>query len=226
MKKYFYEKQELDKSLEQIISPTISNKQLNILDACCGIGHISSLLNSISQNSKILGIDQTQYLIDEAKKLNNSPNISFECSDIYDSVKKFPKFFDVAVCWKTISWLPYYDEIIKNLFSMTKKEIFLSSLFYDGDIDFEIKVREYKKESGKDNFNHYYNVYSLPHFQEFVYDLGAKNVQVYDFDIDIDLENQDSDFIRTHTIKTENGKRLQVSGTILMNWKIIKITLD
>lgn len=51
-----------------------------------------------------------------------------------------------------MNWLPYYAQLFKSLFAVTKKHIFLSGLFYDGDIDFEIKVREFKKESGKDGF--------------------------------------------------------------------------
>jgi len=43
-------------------------------------------------------------------------------------------------------------------------------LFYEGDIDFEIKIREFKKESGKKKFNAYYNVYSLPQLRNFYMD--------------------------------------------------------
>ena len=151
MKKCITEKRELDKFLEKLISPYIKNKNLKILDAPCGVGHISYFLSDLSPNSKFLGIDQTPYIIEEAKKICSSKkNISFEVADIYDISSKYYKTFDISINWRTISWIPYYDEMLKNLVSMTKDHIFLSSLFYDGDIDFEMKVREYKKESGKE----------------------------------------------------------------------------
>jgi len=223
MTKYLKEKHEIDKKLEKIITPYIESKKLKILDACCGIGHISHFLSKISPETDILGIDQTSYLIEEAKKLSNNSRLSFEIGDIYDIPKKYDKNFDISVCWKTLSWLPYYDEIMKSLISCTKNYIFLSALFYEGEIDFQIKVREYKKEKGKDDFTLYYNVYSLPHFKKFVFEQGVKNVDVYDFDISIDIPKSDKDYMGTYTEKLENGKRLQISGAVLMSWKIIKI---
>jgi len=226
MKKYFTEKQEIDKFLERLITPIIKSKELKILDACCGIGHISYLLSELSPRSTFLGIDQTPYLIEEAKKLcSDRKNVSFEVADIYDLPSKYQKTFDVCINWKTISWLPYYDQCIKSLVAVTKKHIFLSSLFYDGDIDFEIKVREFKKESGKEGFNAFYNVYSFPHFERFVYELGAENVKPYDFEIDIDIPRPPTDQMGTYTVTLKNGKRLQISGAIAMSWKIIRIDL-
>jgi len=223
---YVKDKQELDKSLEKQISPFIVDKKLKILDACCGIGHISNLLSELSPQSIFFGIDQSSYLIKEAKKISkNKKNLSFEIGDLYDFSNKFQKEFDISVIWKTISWLPYYEQIIKDLMSMTKNHIFISSLFYDGDIDFEIKVREFKKESGKNHFNNYYNVYSLPRFKKFVFDLGAKNIEVYNFNMNIDIPKPPIDEMGTYTEKLENNKRIQISGAVVMSWKIIRIDL-
>ena len=226
MIKYQEQKQELDKQLEKLISIHIKNKSLKILDACCGIGYLSNMLSKISPKSQVLGIDQTPFLIEYAKKNIENKKISFEIEDIYKLSKKYRKYFDVTINWKTISWLPYYEEIIEELFKVTKKKIFLSSLFYEGDIDFEIKVREFKKESGKEKFNLYYNVYSLPRFQRFLSKLGAKNVEVHDFDIDLDLVKPPIDQMGTYTQRLDDGKRLQISETVIMNWKIIQIDLD
>ena len=225
MKKYLVEKQELDKKLEDIITPYIESKKLQIFDPTCGIGHILYFLSKISPNSSFFGIDQTPYLIEEAKKLCSKPNIKFDVDDVYDITEKYHKKFDISVCWKTVSWLPYYDEIMKSLFSVTKNYIFLSSLFYDGDIDFQIKAREYKKEKGKNDFTLYYNVYSLPRFKKFVYELGAKSIDVYDFEINIDIPRSNVDYMGTYTEKLSDGKRLQISGAVVMFWKIIKIEL-
>jgi ubiquinone/menaquinone biosynthesis C-methylase UbiE len=226
MKKYVETKQGLDQKLEELIIPIIQNNDLKILDACCGIGHLDYFFSSLSPGSTFFGIDQTSFLIDEAKKLcSDKKNVSFEVDDLYNMPEKYPKSFDVSINWKTISWLPYYDECIKSLFSVTKKHIFLSSLFYDGDIDFEIKVREYKKEKAKTGFNQFYNVYSYPRFEKFLYDLGAKSVKSYNFEIDIDIPKPPIDHMGTYTMTVDNGKRIQISGPILMLWKIVQIDL-
>lgn len=226
MKKYVDTKQELDQKLEDLISPIIQNNNYKILDACCGIGHLDYFFSSLSPNSQFFGIDQTSFLIDEAKKLcSDKKNVSFEVDDLYNIPKKYPKEFDVTINWKTISWLPYYDECMKSLFAVTKKHIFLSSLFYDGDIDFEIKVREFKKEKAKNGFNQFYNIYSYPKFKKFLYELGAKSVKSYNFEIDIDIPKSTIDHMGTYTMTLDTGKRIQASGPILMLWKIIQIDL-
>ena len=226
MKKYVEEKQEIDKFLEKLISPAIQGKNLKILDACCGVGHVLRFLSEISPESTFLGVDQTPYLIEEAKTLcQDKKNISFEAGDVYELPSKYPKEFDISINWKTISWLPYYDQLLKALVDVTKKHIFISSLFYDGDIDFETKVREFQKEAGKEGFNVFYNVYSIPRFKEFVYGLGAKNIEVHDFEIGIDIPKPPKDQMGTYTVRLENGKRLQISGAVVMSWKIIRIDL-
>jgi len=227
MEKYVKQKQELDIFLEKIISPFIQNKKLKILDACCGIGHICFNLTKITPNSIFIGIDQKNYLIKRAKELcKDFSNISFYVDDIYRISKNYPKHFDISISWKILINLPHYKEMIKTLFSMTKKHIFLCSPFYDGDIDFETKVRMYNTEQGKDEGFLYWNVYSLPRFKEFVYNLGAKNIEVYDFELDVDVpKNLDTDKMGSYTVKLENGQRLTISGAIIMSWKIIRIDL-
>lgn len=226
MKRYAEQKQEIDKLLEKLITPYIKNKGLKILDACCGIGHLSYFLSEISPKSTFFGIDQTAYLIEEARKLcRDKKNISFGVADVYDLSPKHSKAFDISINWKTLSWLPYYDQLVKVLMNVTKKHIFISSLFYDGDIDFEIKIREFKKEAGKDGFNVFYNIYSFPHFKEFVYGLGAKNIEAEDFKINIDIPRPPLDQRGTYTLRMENGERLQISGAVVMSWKIIRIDL-
>jgi ubiquinone/menaquinone biosynthesis C-methylase UbiE len=226
MKKYVNEKQEIDKFLEKLISPFLNTKSLKILDACCGIGHISYFLSKINPNNEFLGIDQTDYLINEAKKLcKNEKNIEFKTIDVFDFTKNRQKEFDICINWKTLSWIPYYEDFIKELFKVTKKHIFLSSLFYEGDIDFQVKVREFQKESGKNDFNLYYNVYSLPKFKKYLISIGAKNIHVYDFKIQKDIEKPPVNQMGTYTEKISTGDRLQISGIVIMNWKIIHIEL-
>ena len=224
-KKPLKQKYEMDKFLEKMITPYIKSKNYEILDACCGIGQISHYLSQINNDLKITGIDQTPFFIDEAKKLWNNKNLRFEVGDVYDFAKKYEKKFDITINWKVLSWLPYYDEMMKSLVKLTKDHIFLSSLFYDGDVDFEVKVREYQTEIGKNKFNYYFNVYSLPRFRDFVYDLGAKNFEVFDFNIEIDIAKPPINQIGTYTEKLDNGKRLQISGNIIQSWKIIRIDL-
>lgn len=226
LRKYLDQKQEIDKLLDKLITPFIADKKLRILDAGCGLGHSIFFLNQLSPDSIFLGVDQTPIYIKEAKEsFGKMPNASFEINNIEDLPQKYPKAFDIAVSRAVISWIPYYDDFIKALIAVTKKHIFLSSLFYEGDIDFITKVRVYKTESGREDFGEYDNVYSLPRFKRFVTGLGAKNIDITDFEIGIDLPKGPIDIMGTYTVKLSNGKRLQISGSIIMTWKWIRIDL-
>ena len=133
----------------------------------------------------------------------------------------------MALSRAVISWMPYYEDFVKALFAVTKKHIFISSLFYEGDVDFVTKVTMYKGESGTNSVpaEEYRNVYSLPRFKRFIKELGAKNVEAFDFEIGIDLPKAPVDQMSTYTEKLISGKRLQISGAVLMNWKWIRIDL-
>lgn len=225
-KRYAKRKTEMDKMLEQLIVPSIKNKALKILDAGCGIGHLAHLLHALSPQSSFLGVDQTAFIIEEAKKLYKDERaLKFEAGDIEDLPAKYPKEFDVTVSRAVCSWIPYYEEHIKALMAVTKSRIFLSSLFYDGDIDFITQVREFKLEAGKKEFSAYQNVYSFPRFKEFCLKNGAKDVVAHDFNIGIDLPRGDVNYMGTYTEKTADGRRLQISGAILMLWKWVEIDL-
>ncbi len=226
MRKYEDTKQEIDKLLEQLITPYIFNKKLKILDACCGIGHISRLLGAVSKTSRIVGFDIEDELIKVGKKLSQSfDNVELHSEDIFQAIKHTENEYDIAVCWKTLSWLDYYEDLLTALVHSTKKYIFISSLFYDGDIDFSIMVREYKKDAGKDGFNKNYNVYSLPQFKRFAFSLGVKSINVTDFNIKIDIPPPPIDEMGTYTICDIGGKRVQISGAVVQHWKVIRIDL-
>jgi len=55
--------------------------------------------------------------------------------------------------------------------------------------------------------------------------LGARTVHAHDFEIGIDLPRESPHHMGTFTLRLENGKRLQLSGAVIMSWKIIQIDL-
>jgi len=226
-KKYFAKKQELDKLLEKLITPYIKGKKIKIIDVCCGMGHLFKLLNKISPDSEFFGIDLKDYIIKEAKRLYKKySNIKFRTIDANYLSKYCGKDFDICMSWKTLSFLPYYERILKEMIKITKKQIFISSMFYDGDIDFITNITEHKTAESKKRINQYnYNVYSYPKFKKFCYSQGVKAIKAYDFEIGIDLPKPPKNRMGTYTIKLENGKRLQISGAVLMTWKIIRLDL-
>lgn len=227
MRAYIANKPEQVKFLEQLMKPMLSGRDgLSVLDACCGIGDLIHFLSDDYPNVSFTGVDKAEFLINEAQA-NANNNVSFVTGDVYALAKQFgQKSFDISVCKQTISWLPRYEDAVRELMSVAREAVFITSLFYDGRIDFETRIREYTTDSGRKDFHSYYNVYSFPVFKEFCLSHGAKEVTGYDFQIGIDLPRPENlDRMGTYTRRLESGERLQISGALLMPWKIVRIDL-
>lgn len=225
MQVYMKEKIELDEKLFELIKPEISGKHLKILDACCGIGHISKRLSQMSPESEIIGVDKTQYLLDEADKKCISTNITYINDDIFSYCFSHKKEFDITVCWKTLLAMEYYEYIMSFLLGSTKKKLYISSIFYDGWIDFQTKIREYKKEAGKEEFNVYYNTYSIPKFVKFCLENGAKEVKMHELKFYKKIPRANKDIMGTYTHELKDGTMFQISGAVPMSWYIAEITM-
>jgi hypothetical protein len=185
-------------------------------------------LAQLNPNARFTGVDKAEFLIDEARThFADNLNVTFEPGDIYALVEQFGKnSFDLSVCKQTLSWLPSYEKPVEELMAVTRRAVFTSSLFYDGRIDFETRVREYTTDAGGDGYNAFYNVYSFPIFREFCLERGAKDVVGFDFNIGIDLPRPaNPDRMGTYTVLLQSGERLQISGALLMPWKIVRIDL-
>ena len=229
MKRYYETKPEVVKFFEELTAPFFAaHEDALVLDACCGLGDLTYFLGRANPQARFVGIDKATFLLDEARQLcDGNSHITFTEADVLALSRQFgPRTFDLTVCKQTLSWLSDYKEAVREMMAVTKGSIFASSLFYDGRIDYSIRVREYVTEAGRDDYNGYYNIYSLPVFREFCVAHGAKQVVAFDFNIDIDLPKpKDSDRMGTYTLRLESGQRLQISGALLMPWKIVRIDL-
>jgi SAM-dependent methyltransferase len=222
MRSYIERKPEMDKVLENLLKPLIK-PGLRLLDACCGIGHLIHSLHNPYPNAHFTGFDGAPYLIEEAKKLSSGPNVTFEIANLFKLPSSYRKAFDITLCWKTLSWLPSFEAALKALLATTRRHLFISALFYEGNIDYEIAVKEHTKERGKRGITSHHNIYSLPRFESFARAYGAKSVHSYDFELKIDLPRGNPDYMGTYTIPLLSGKRMQMSGALPMPWKIIHI---
>jgi SAM-dependent methyltransferase len=223
MRPYTRQRPELDQRLLEVLPDAgfDLSERLKVLDVACGIGHLTLTLAEALPNADLLGVDHDPLLVEEAKRLaGDHPRVGFDVGDIYELGELGTH--DIVVNWKTLSWLPTYELALEALLGATGRHLFLSSLFYEGDIDFEIKVRQHAKARKGGTGFQYYNVYSLPRFEEVARSLGAR-VTNYDFEIGIDLDPPDRDVMGTYTVRTDAGRRLQISGAVVMSWKILRL---
>ena len=198
---------------------------IRVLDACCGYGRLLHFLNEFDGRNEYYGIDFVPELVREGQSLfKDRPNVRFETYDVMELSRKYKKYFDVTVNYKTLSWLPYYDVIMRELVAATTHRIYVTSLFYDGDIDFLTKVHS----NASDDTGRYtwLNTYSLPKFQDYCLSLGAKQVRSSVMELDLDLQRpEDPNRVDTYTVRTAQGDRLEITGTTILNWRLVELVL-
>jgi hypothetical protein len=122
-------------------------------------------------------------------------------------------------CLQTISWLESYDEVLKSFFKTKPDWILLTSLFYDGLVDAQIKITDWTKSvAGKKGRQTFYNIYSIPRFTDFAEKSGYRLDCASPFQLPIDLDRPSDKGMGTYTIKRDTGERIQVSGPLMMPW--------
>ncbi|GBR75487.1 malonyl-CoA O-methyltransferase [Candidatus Termititenax persephonae] len=197
---------------------------LRVLDACCGYGRLVYFLNKFNSLQSYTGLDYSAVLINEARKMfKQYSNINFKTGNIFRLSEKYSKYFDYTINYKTLSWLPYYEQCVRGLMKATKNKIYLTSLFNDGDYDSICKV--YSQASRTTDFT-YLNTYSLPKFRHFCLINEAKQVRATSMKLSIDLKKpRDKNKIMTYTQRLATGYNLEITGNTLLNWKLIEIVL-
>jgi ubiquinone/menaquinone biosynthesis C-methylase UbiE len=195
------------------------------IDLGAGAGANAFWLSKEFPKMNFTVLDANPQLINLAKQKNrDNPNIYCLTGDFCNLEGDFaPDSFDYVLSFQTISWLPCYKEHVKTAFYLAKKGVFLSSLFCDGKLEYNIKVKDYLL--GKEAF---YNIYSLARFADYVRSISDRPCQLIlePFNIDIDLPKPEQAKLQTFTVRTADGVRMQFSGCLFLPWYFIYCALD
>ena len=87
-------------------------KNINLLDAGCGEGHLLEKLYKIEKNNNYYGIDIVNHAINQTKK--RCPFANIKLGDIYKT--KYPnKFFDIIICTEVLEHIFEFKSVLKEL---------------------------------------------------------------------------------------------------------------
>lgn len=203
-----------------------AKSELNILDAATGKGANIYYMKKRYPNCKYVGIDINTSFISDGNNFFQSKGIndcSIEYADLFNlNTDKFINQFEGIVCYQTLSWLPEYKIPLISLLKLNPEWIAMSSLFYDGLVDCSIEIKEYSNSKAKHpNKSSFYNIYSLPRIKDFFHSQGFKIFLFCPFNIEIDLPKPKHSLMQTYTQTLIDGKRIQISGPLLMSWYFV-----
>ncbi|MBQ3515796.1 MAG: hypothetical protein IJA29_01100 [Lachnospiraceae bacterium] len=91
-------------------------------------------------------------------------------------------------------------------------------------IDYKVKLFDYTKEKDDGCAEVFYNICSLPIMKAYFEKLGYHHFYYKEFEMDIDLPQTNKMGRGTYTVKLESGKRLQISGGMMMPWYFVFVS--
>lgn len=213
--------------LQNFIKTIIPNldSPYKIIDVCCGGGANIHQFAKIFPNSDFIGLDSTNKFFNLGEKfIDKNINYNLKKGDCFKLSKIFGReSFDIVLSIQTLSYLPDYENALQQLINVSKKWIFISSLFTTYNVDIINNVYLFEEEKWERKMPYNYNIYSTSRFEYFCKKYGAKRVIFSDFLIDIDIPKADTKSMSTYTIMQPDIRRLQFSGPLYMPWKFVAI---
>jgi hypothetical protein len=151
-------------------------------------------------------------------------NCNLIVGDIFNLEQSMVGKYDGVISTQTFNILSDYREIAKVMCSLEPNWMAFSTLGFEGLIDYNIKLYDYTKQKDGQCSEVFYNIYSLPLMQEYFKNLGYSKFEFKEFEMDVDLPQTNKQGRGTYTVKTEYGKRMQISGAMLMPWYFVFVS--
>jgi SAM-dependent methyltransferase len=216
---------ESTKQLSRLLKSYAGIKERKLLDLGCGAGANTYYLKKKFDLSTATGVDMNSNLINSAKKiikLKSVKNIDFLVDDIEKNkkLKKKRLKFGIVTLIQVLSVLDSYNKVLKSAISFKPKFIAVSSLFWDGDLDFKIKVNFLNKKNTKIEKTSVYNIYSLNKYLNFMKLNGYNKNIVKKLKITTNLKVRNKKYMGSYTANL-NGKKTLITGPILQSWYFV-----
>lgn len=209
----------------EYLKTKIKKQKNNVLDLGCGAGAVLEyLMRDKSLFQRGVGIDINKDMIDIGNailKERGASNCELREGNFFQLDKKEFGGVDGIVTLQTFNILPNYLDITQCMCKLEPNWIAFSTLGFEGLIDYEIRLYDYTKNKDGECAQLFYNIYSLPKMKQYFSSLGYTKYDYMEFEMDIDLPQTNKMGRGTYTVKTETGKRIQISGGMMMPWYFV-----
>lgn len=194
----------------------------SIVDIGTGIGSNLHFFSSKNRDINFLGTDYESSRLKIGEEINTNPKIKFKKLDILKSVKPFQNKFDGLICIHTLCCFKELDVVIKNFCKIKPNWIAINSLFFDGNLDVLIHIRDHQNKKLKDNNpNGDFNIFSLLKAEEIFKKNGYKIISKDPYFPKKRIKKLGNGKRGSYTIKTEIHRHTTFSGPVHLPWHFV-----
>lgn len=199
--------------------------RLRVLDLAAGEGANLLYMNRRFPHCEFVGVELNPAFVERGNALlkrYDATSSRVEGGNLYRLKRAYRDAFDGVVSLQTLSWLPECRTPLLRMMALRPKWIAVTSLFFEGAVNCKIETQDYTIPLGDRPYKEsYYNVYGLPLVRALFKQHGYATFHFMPFTIDIDLPKPRSAGLGTYTERLEDGRRLQLSGPLLLNWYFV-----
>ncbi len=191
-------------------------------DLGCGMGSNAYYLAKRNPDSAFVGIDIDEELIEKGNQMLSSrglDNADLTQDDWFNLRQEHVNQYAGIVSLQTLMMFKDHQSPINRIIDLDPDWFAINSLFFDGDIETSTLIKDDTYDTPRE---YYYSTFSINKIRELCESRGYQHFDATPFEIDIDLPKKENwGGMGTYTEKLSNGKNLQISGPLLMNWQFI-----
>ena len=204
----------------------INSKTENIIDIGTGIGANLHYFSKRHKNINFTGIDYSKNRIQQGKSINKNKKIKLKKIDILNNNFNLRNKFDGAIMIHALCCFKKLDQVISKICKLNTKWIAINSLFYEGNLDVLIQIKDHNNiktfsQRGLNNNDGDFNIFSLIQLKKIFSMNGYKLIKKKPYFPTKKIPKPSRGSRGSYTIKTEFNKFTTFSGPIYLPWYFI-----
>ena len=195
-----------------------------VLDIGCGCGAVSNHIARKHPDTRFIGIDDNQYLVERSKERaqGNAPNLELRVGDWFELPKNLRGTLDGIFNVHTFCIFKEIDRAIDALLALEPRWVAFNSLFTSGDYDILTHIRDLRyAHVGDDNPDGDFNMFSLSKVRKYLADRGYGKFLSQRFEMPVPLPRPSHGGRGTYTMQTEISPRTQFSAEVYLPWHFV-----
>jgi SAM-dependent methyltransferase len=193
----------------------------SVLDLCCGSGANLFWLKKRHPGLDLIGVEIAPELVEFGNRTfaeRGVDGVRLEAGDVYAYDGSGLPALTGVVAMQTVSFLPDEVGFMDTATSLGADWIAMTGLMTPGSHTFRTVINDHEDP---DHGVNYYNTFSVDYLRSLFVERGYGHVITEPFQIGIDLPRPRGGGLGTYTEKTDDGRRLQISGALCMNWNFL-----